>query len=134
MATPSGGNPAPVTDAGRAPKTAEPRPPGSGARPQPAGNGVQSAAERKGRPPTVAERLLEEGFCFDFFQAVRILERMYPERRAVGREGPPRNEVARFRARLSLSFPPSSIYELTPPTEQLPVPLLEVAFLGLYGP
>ena len=62
--------------------------------------------------PSVAEQLLEEGYRFDFFQAVRLLERVYPNRRAVGREGPPGQETVRFRAHLSLSFPPSPIYSI----------------------
>jgi type VI secretion system protein ImpH len=82
----------------------------------------------------VAERLWEEGFAFDFFQAVRIMERLFPDRRPIGRDGPAREEVVRFRARLALTFPPSSIYELTPATEALRLPLMEVAFMGLYGP
>ena len=45
--------------------------------------------------PSVAEQLLEEGYRFDFFQAVRLLERVYPNRRAVGREGPPGDVLMR---------------------------------------
>ncbi len=83
---------------------------------------------------SVAARLFEEGFAFDFFQAVRLLERLAPQRCPVGRAGPPQAEVVRFRAHLSLSFPPSSIYEIQPATAELPVPVMTVAFLGLTGP
>jgi len=83
---------------------------------------------------TVEELLWEEPFAFDFFQAVRVLERLGKDRKPVGRTGPPRAEVVRFRAHLSLTFPPSSIYDLQRPTETLPLPLMTVSFMGLYGP
>ena len=57
--------------------------------------------------------LFDEAPQFDFFQAVRLLERIYPARRAVGREGPPSQEVVRFRARTSLEFPASQIYDVS---------------------
>ncbi len=91
-------------------------------------------SEARSRFRTLEERLWEEPFAFDFFQAVRLLERLYPERKAVGRTGPPRAEVVRFNAHLSLTFPPSSLYELHRPTEALPLPVMIVAFMGLYGP
>jgi type VI secretion system protein ImpH len=83
---------------------------------------------------TIEKHLWEEGFAFDFFQAVRLLERLAPERQPVGRAAPPRAEAVRFRAHLSLTFPPSSIYELDRPTETLPLPSMVVTFLGLTGP
>jgi type VI secretion system protein ImpH len=83
---------------------------------------------------SVAARLFEEGFAFDFFQAVRLLERLDAKRCPVGRAGPPEKEVARFRAYLSLSFPPSSIYEIQPASAALSVPVMTVAFMGLTGP
>jgi type VI secretion system protein ImpH len=84
--------------------------------------------------PTVEERLYAEPFAFDFFQAVRLLERLEPGRVPVGRGGPPRAEVVRFRAHTSLTFPPSPIFDLERPTPALPVPAMTVAFLGLHGP
>jgi type VI secretion system protein ImpH len=46
----------------------------------------------------------------------------------------PHSEAARFRAHISLIFPPSAIYEIDPPTARLPVPTLTVTFMGLTGP
>jgi type VI secretion system protein ImpH len=85
-------------------------------------------------PVSVADRLRAEGYAFDFFQAVRLLEKLDPERRPVGQEGPPAAEVARFRAHLALSFPASAIYEVDPPSAVVPVPTLTVTFMGLTGP
>jgi type VI secretion system protein ImpH len=85
-------------------------------------------------PRCLERRLFDESCLFDFFQAARLLHRLDPGRVAVGRGGPPQSEVVRFRARVSLSFPPSSIYELRRPTTALPVPVMVQAFLGLTGP
>ncbi|TMQ34736.1 MAG: type VI secretion system baseplate subunit TssG, partial [Planctomycetota bacterium] len=96
----------------------------------------KAAAPQGDRFPSgsVAANLFAEPFAFDFFQAVRVLERLYPQRRPVGRANPPRTEVVRFRAHLSLSFPPSAIYDLEPPADPEGLPLMTVAFMGLYGP
>jgi type VI secretion system protein ImpH len=83
---------------------------------------------------TVAERLLAEGYAFDFFQAVRLLEKLAPERRPVGQDAPPRTEVARFRGHAALSFPPSAIYQIEPPATPEAPPSMTVTFMGLTGP
>src|SRR4051812_45383957 len=84
---------------------------------------------------TIAERLMAEGFGFDFFQAVRLLERIDRKKRPVGHTGPPKEEVVRFRAHLAVSFPASSIYEIKPPIDSAtPFPQMTVTFMGLYGP
>jgi type VI secretion system protein ImpH len=80
------------------------------------------------------ERIAAGFFEFDFFQAVRVLERIAPKRAPVGLDGSPVDEVVRFRAHLSMSFPPSQIVALEPPGEERPNPLLTVTFFGLYGP
>lgn len=58
------------------------------------------------------EELFDEPFQFEFFQAVRLLEKVFPERRAVGREAAVTPEVVRFRSRLGLDFPASEIHEV----------------------
>jgi len=95
------------------------------------------AAEGGGPPPpvrAVGRRLFAAPYEFDFFQAVRVLERIFPKRRAVGRRAAPGDEVVRFRAHQSIAFPPSVITELLAPDAALPLPLLTVTFLGLTGP
>jgi type VI secretion system protein ImpH len=97
-------------------------------------------ASARGKPaPSVNDRTLEgwlfqEGYVFDFFQAVRVLERLGRERGPVGGADAPGAETVRFRARLSLDFPPSAIYEVKKPTPELPMPAMTVAFMGLTGP
>lgn len=100
-------------------------------------NGVRRAApwSLESLPPrSVAARLIKQFFQFDFFQAVRILEQLEPERVPVGGAGPPGQEVVRFKALASLSFPPSVISGLTPPTALVSVPTMTVPFMGLTGP
>jgi type VI secretion system protein ImpH len=69
---------------------------------------------------------------FEFFQAVRLLHRFFPEREPVGRFVPPEREVLRFAANNSLAFPPSQIHALewseAGPTR------MTVNFFGLTGP
>ncbi len=92
------------------------------------------AAEGRGADSPVEDILYGEGYGFDFFQAVRLLERLYPLRRPVGRDAIPAEEVVRFRTHLSLSFPPSEIHEVVPPPDQNQPAHMSVAFMGLTGP
>jgi type VI secretion system protein ImpH len=82
----------------------------------------------------VAARLFSEGYAFDFFQAVRLLERLFSERKPVGRDYAPGAESARFRAYNSLTFPPSAIYDILEPANERAPALMTVAFMGLTGP
>jgi type VI secretion system protein ImpH len=90
--------------------------------------------KRQSTLDTVEGRLFVEGFAFDFFQAVRILQKLDPERRPVGRGGPPHAEAVRFRTHNSLSFPASAIHEIAEPTPAHPMPVMTVTFFGLTGP
>jgi len=56
--------------------------------------------------------LVDEPYRFEFFQAVRLLEKVRPERRAVGRNAMPHEEVVRFRSRVALDFPASEVHEI----------------------
>jgi type VI secretion system protein ImpH len=59
----------------------------------------------------------DEPFQFEFFQAVRLLEKIYPDKKAVGREAMPHEEVVRFRSRVALDFPASQIHEVLESTD-----------------
>lgn len=91
------------------------------------------AGARGHDPHSPAGRLFTEGYAFDFFQAVRLLQWMRPDRQSVGRSGPPSAEVVRFRANTSLNFPPSAIYEITPPADDHSYSILTQSFFGLTG-
>jgi len=79
----------------------------------------------------VAARLREEPFCFEFFQAVRLLERMQPDRMAVGRFARPVEEVVQFRAHPTLAFPASEIQSLQEGKNGQRA--MSVNFMGLTG-
>lgn len=80
----------------------------------------------------IEQKLRREPHCFDFFQALRLLERFRPEKKPVGQFTHPETEVARFRAHPSLAFPASQIQRAEWP-ENRPVELT-VNFMGLIGP
>jgi type VI secretion system protein ImpH len=80
----------------------------------------------------VGVKLRQEPFRFDFFQAVRLLEKLFPARTSVGKFEPPANEVAHFGARASLAFPASQVHAMDWP-ENGPV-RMTVNFMGLTGP
>jgi type VI secretion system protein ImpH len=69
---------------------------------------------------------------FDFFQAVRLFERVFPGRAPVGRFITPSSEVARFAAHASMVFPASAIQRVDWPESG--VPAIIVNFMGLTGP
>ena len=56
-----------------------------------------------------------EPYRFDFFQAVRLLQRMAPDRHAVGQFVDPSEEAVRFTVNPSTAFPASQIQALSRP-------------------
>src|SRR5579862_3557428 len=94
----------------------------------------------------LSEALLAESGRFDFFQAVRLLERLAREKaqtRAdwrqapVGRDAAPDEEVVRFRAQTALSFQGPEVVRIgakDPRPESTAAMEMTVSFLGLTGP
>ena len=76
-------------------------------------------------------RLEEEPYEFQFFQAARLLHRLAPQRSPVGEFVDPSNEVVRFSANPSLSFPAGEIEDLEPRRDG--GWKMTVNFLGLIG-
>lgn len=64
---------------------------------------------------SVAEWLFAEPWEFDFFQAVRLLELLYPDRTPPGEAHSPEHEVVRFRSVLSQVFAASEVQSLQGP-------------------
>jgi type VI secretion system protein ImpH len=81
--------------------------------------------------PEIWAALEREPFCFNFFQAVRLLERLMPEREPVGLFVNPAREVVHFGAHQTVSFPPSQLYSLQR-TENGPA-RMTLNFMGLTG-
>lgn len=76
------------------------------------------------------QRLFEQAFEYDFFQAVRLLHLMENDRPGVGRIAQPQEEPVRFKVRQSLEFPPSTVYALSLDRDP---PEMTVSFFGLTG-
>ena len=82
------------------------------------------------------ERMLQQGWKFDFFQAVWLLERYCGEHTPVGQRGPVSSEPIRFRPHVSVGFPPTDVRRITAfrgDNEAEPGFRLDVTFMGLYG-
>ena len=80
------------------------------------------------------QRLEDEARRFEFLQAVRLLHRLAPTREALGGDGEPHDEVARFRSDVSLTFARSDIVSIEPAPEGDGPPVVTIAFLGAATP
>jgi type VI secretion system protein ImpH len=79
------------------------------------------------------EAMLEEQpYAFSFFQAVRLLERLNPDRTPVGEFVPPSTEAVRFGVPASTAFPGSEIQAFAWKDDGPPE--MTVNFMGLTGP
>ena len=93
------------------------------------------ATQSRTTDPPLAQQLFDEPYRFRFFQAVRLLERMYADRQPVGQDADASREVVRFRTRQTFNFPSSEIHDLTiEPDSNANQPEMMVAFMGLTGP
>lgn len=91
------------------------------------------AAQGRRTDPSLEQLLFEEGYHFDFFQAVRLLERLYSQRLPIGRDAVPSKEVVRIHSHVSLAFPPSAIYKVNRSEDGTSPPEMTVSFMGLAG-
>ena len=80
--------------------------------------------------------LFEEPFRFEFFQAVRLIEKLFPKKKPVGGDALPHEEIVRFRSRIALDFPASEIQEIserTDPTAAEPTLEMFENFMAMAG-
>lgn len=104
--------------------------------------------EGRRKRASVATRLLEKPYQFDFFQAMRLLEKVaqedletYAGWRSVGQDGPPQRELVQLRVLCARTFPPSEIYAIVKrkrdpehaPSEGEPPFAMTTNFMGLFG-
>lgn len=80
----------------------------------------------------IADLLDREPYLFEFFQAIRLMARMEPQRKVVGGFHNPAAEVVRFGANPDVSFPASAIQSLE--LREGKPSLMRVNFMGLQGP
>jgi type VI secretion system protein ImpH len=94
---------------------------------------------RADRP--VDERLFAEGWRFEFYQAVRLLERIAGEARSpggppvdpVGEGAEPEREAVRFSSRVGFDFPATEVDSVEPPAAPGEPARMRVNVLGLAG-
>lgn len=82
--------------------------------------------------PELKAQITENPTSFEFFQAVRVLERLYPGRGPVGMFLHPSEEVARFTVNPDTAFPASEIQTLELADDR--PARMGVNFMGLTGP
>lgn len=78
-------------------------------------------------------RLFREGQRFSFFQAVRLLEKYFPDAPAPGETIDVRRERIRFAPYPALVFPASDVRNIEAVDAPFPQARMELTFMGLYG-
>jgi type VI secretion system protein ImpH len=91
------------------------------------------AAYGWGTTSSVKDWLYAEGYRFNFFQAVRLLELLAPEQAGVGHSHDPLITAVQFQSTVSQAFPPSDIRAIVPGNRPGDSPTMEVNFMGLAG-
>lgn len=91
-----------------------------------------ASKERKPDTPLI-DQLYDRFYEFSFYRAVHLLEMFAKERDRLGNTLVPSHEPIRFSVKPGFSFPPSDISDLKKSDEDT-VPVMEVAFLGVFGP
>src|SRR5262249_36158429 len=86
-----------------------------------------------GTAPSVASWLFDEGYRFDFYQAVKLLELLQPDSTAVGEGAEPEKEAVRFTSKISMAFPATDVATIHPPKHPGTPAEMTVNFLGLAG-
>ncbi len=82
---------------------------------------------------SLKDKLFEKAYVFDFLQAVRVFQSLYPDTVAPAEGVDPEKEPVRFSASVSFAFPPSDLVETLPASSFSRVDVLQVNFLGIAG-
>ncbi len=90
------------------------------------------APEKRQTHSSLADRLFEEFYSFSFFKAVDLLEKIFPDKTALGETFNPDQEAVRFKVKPDFKFAPSDIAGLSR-TSDPERATMEVAFMGLIG-
>lgn len=90
-------------------------------------------SERGPLHQNVHRRLLSEGYLFDFFQAVRLLENFFPTGRNPGETVDIAHEQIRFRPHSGLVFPATDVRSVELLDGEPERARITATFMGLYG-
>jgi len=91
------------------------------------------AVQGWGTDGSVARLLFAEGWRFEFYQAVRLLEKMAQDHVPVGEGADPDRESVRFSSRVAFDFPASEVDEVRLPASPGTPARMTVNVLGLAG-
>lgn len=94
------------------------------------------ARQNRKSNPTVKDILFQEPYRFEFHQAIKLLEYLYPKAVPFGETVNPRDEVVSVKSRVYFESLSSDIYSLEniPPTSHShEPPILNVNFMGIAG-
>jgi type VI secretion system protein ImpH len=94
--------------------------------------GMEASPLTPDTSPALEQLLRKSPTAFEFFQLVRLLERLSPGRRPVGLFSEPSDEVAQFVVNPDTAFPASEVYSLDLPGGGPAT--VAVNFMGLTGP
>ena len=84
--------------------------------------------------PGLRRLLDEEGYRFNFFQAVRLLQRERPDAAPVGTGDDPSREALRFGSQVSMGFAPSDITNIKLDEEGDDPSEMTISFMGVATP
>jgi len=87
----------------------------------------------RGTDSPLERTLFKKGYSFTFFQAVKLLEILYPEQNSVGTHSEPAREPVRFTSKVSLEFPAGDIDEIAAPDTPGEPADMAVNIMGLAG-
>jgi type VI secretion system protein ImpH len=82
---------------------------------------------------TFFQSLEEKPYQYDFYQALRRIECLFPQLPRLGQALRPVDEAVRLAQEPAMTFAPSALTSFTRPADA-PAPRLEVRFFGLLGP
>jgi len=86
-----------------------------------------------GTDRSLSDFLFDKGYCFDFYQAIRLLEYISPEKLPVGEGSEAEKEVVRFVSEVGFDFPASAVSEITRAESDEKPNRMTVNFMGLAG-
>lgn len=82
----------------------------------------------------VDQDLFDKPYSYEFFQAVRVLEKVFPMRKSIGKDALPAEEVVRIRSRIALDSPASEVHQLQHVENDSGSTLeMTVNFMGMIG-
>ena len=86
-----------------------------------------------GSDRSLTDLLLEKGYRFEFYQAVKLLEILNFDKIPVGEGSEPEKEPVRFKSRVSHDFPASEIYDIISKDHNAEPSEMVINFMGLAG-